>query len=90
MWRASLHLVGLSCYGNTWATLNFEETHLFSLGTNLCYIVLSYQADIHAYTVLYCVYMFVAYRGWRQWTSARADDSLEPKVAKDDSRVGAK
>lgn len=60
--------------GNTLAQLTliacFPECWLIYMTTNLCYITTSYLSGLKAYTVLYCVYMTVAYRGWRQWTSA--------------------
>ena len=88
------YLDGMGVTGNVLAQLTMiagkPECWLIYMGTNLCYIVLSHQADIHAYTVLYSVYMFVAYRGWRQWTSVRAEDIAEQEVAKDDSGAGAK
>lgn len=73
------YLDGLGVTGNVLAQLTMiggkPECWLIYMLTNLCYIGLSYRADIHAYTVLYCVYMFVAYRGWRQWTGLQATDS---------------
>jgi nicotinamide mononucleotide transporter len=66
------YLDGLGVTGNVLAQLTMiaskPECWIVYMLTNLCYIALSYRADIHAYTVLYCVYMFVAYQGWRQWT----------------------
>ena len=71
------YLDGFGVTGNVLAQLTMiagkPECWLVYMLTNLCYIVLSYRADIHAYTVLYCVYMFVAFRGWRQWTQQVAE-----------------
>jgi len=78
------YLDGLGVTGNVLAQLVMiagkPECWIVYMLTNLCYIVLNFRAEIHAYTVLYCVYMFVAYRGWRQWTtalSARKEESID-------------
>ena len=68
--------------GNVLAQLTLmsgkPECWIIYMITNVCYISLSYLGDLPVYTILYSIYMTVAYRGWRQWTSPPAENNEAP------------
>lgn len=68
------YLDGLGTTGNILAQLTLmagrPECWLFYMVTNLFYIGINYLSGLYVYTVLYCVYMTVATRGWIHWTRA--------------------
>lgn len=43
------------------------ECWIVYMVVNLTYIALNVQSKLYVFTALYCLYMSVAYRGWRQW-----------------------
>jgi nicotinamide mononucleotide transporter len=70
------YLDGLCTGGNVLAQLTlmagFPECWIIYMITNTCYIGMNYMSQLYAYTILYSVYMSVAYRGWRQWTEKQS------------------
>ena len=65
-------LDGVGTTGNVLAQIAlmmaWPECWVIYMITNICYIVLNYRSGLEVYTALYSIYMFVALRGWLQWT----------------------